>query len=113
MNILEQPILLALVAAVPSFILGILAYSRSVKVDRVTEQSGAALAQTGAVNQVIDGLNELIDNLQQDNEILRKGLSDLSVKLERVVAERDELSKQIRALTKKYNIPGTGPLKGS
>lgn len=104
MNIPTQSILIALIAAVPSFILGYLAYSRSIKVDKIAEQSGAATAQVGAVNQVIEGLNQLIDNLQQDNEVLRKSLSELSIKLENVITDRDKLKRQFQAVSKKYKI---------
>lgn len=102
MSILEQPVLLALIAAVPSFILGYLAFRRAVKVDKTTEQSGVAVAQLGAVNQIIDGLNQLIDNLQEDNVILRKGLIDVGTKLESAITERDSLRDELRSINGKY-----------
>lgn len=86
MNFLEQPVLLVLVGAIPSAMLGYLGYRRSLKVDKATDQ------------------NNFVDNLQQDNEILRKWKSDCDAALERVRAERDELRTQCEELRKRYNV---------
>lgn len=100
--ILDNPAITALVVSIPSFILGYLAYRQSRKVDRATEISGVASANVSAVNQVIDGLNRLIDNLQEDNKLLREGLSNLNIRLQESLIEREKLRAEITVLQDKY-----------
>jgi hypothetical protein len=74
-GILNSALVLALVAAFPSLLLGYLAYKRAQKVDAIAEQAGIATVESGTIGQVIDGLNRLIANLQTDNEVLRNALA--------------------------------------
>lgn len=101
---LNSPIILALIAAVPSFILGILAWRRSVKVDKNTEQAATALAQSTAAAQVLEGLNKLIENLQEDNKELRGNITEVAKKLKEALAERDKLRRELDKLNKRYKI---------
>lgn len=105
-DMLNNPVLIALIAAVPSFLLGYLAYRRSIEVDRVTEQSGVANTQLTAVGQVITGLNQLIDNLQADNKELRETIKTIAIKLKEVVDERDKLVAEVNNLNKTIKVNG-------
>lgn len=98
MNLIESPIVLVLVGAIPSFVLGILAYRRSVRADKVAEQSGIVSSQTAALKLVIEGLNNLADSLQEDNKILRLNVNDCAAKLQKALAERDALHKQLQEI---------------
>lgn len=99
----DHPILIGVFAAIPSFLLGFLVYRRSIKVDKVAEQSGAASSQVTAINQVIDGLNKIVDNLQEDNKLLRESVSRLDIRLKEVTNESYKLEIEIRELRVKYN----------
>ena len=91
----SHPIVIGILVAVPSFTLGYLGYRRSQKADK-------AATQAGAVEQVIDGLNKLVDNLQDDNKILRADVIDLRTKLQAVLEERDKLKEQLYVLQRAY-----------
>lgn len=99
-----SPAIIGLVIGVPSFIIGILGYRRATKIDKATENAAVIAAQTGSVGQVIAGLNDIIDNLQDDNKIWRESFKEISVKLGEVIGERDLLQKELDALKKKYHI---------
>lgn len=101
---LENPALIGLVIAIPSFILGLLAYKRSVKVDKTTAQSQSETNQIGAVNQVIDNLNKLVETYQKDNEIQRKIVDELNLKLDIATAKIDKLTEEVRALNAKISV---------
>lgn len=92
------------VIAIPSFVLGLLIYRQSVKVDKITEQSGIVSAQTAGVSQVITGLNSLIDNLQIDNKTLRESLTTLSARLKEITDDNKALKDQIDILNKTYGV---------
>lgn len=98
--------LVALIAAVPAFLIGFLAYRRSLKVDEVSEQSGLASNHRAGTAQVIEGLNKLIDQLQEDNESFRRDIKDLAARLVVITAERDALKLEVARLRKKYAING-------
>lgn len=91
-----NPILVGLVVGIPSFLLGYLGYRRTNKADKAT-------AQNTAVEQIIDGLNALVDNLQGDNKVLRDSVKELKSNLVTVMDERDKLKKQVNYLQNKYN----------
>lgn len=103
-NIWSNPIIVGVVVAIPSFILGYLGYLRSIKSDKVAEDSTIASTNTAAINQVIDGLNNLIDGLQEDNKDLRESVISLSVKLKETIRENSQLAKQVEDIRKKYGI---------
>lgn len=103
MEWLSNPAVLLLLGAIPGFTLGILGYWRSRQVDKATEKTEFILAQSTAVQQVISGLNQLIDALQQDNKELRENIKIIAIKLSEVVNERDLLVKETGKLKDKYN----------
>lgn len=98
MSFLDYPSMVAIIVAIPSAVLGFLAWRRSAQVDKITAQSGAASAQIGAVNQVIDGLNRLVDNLQEDNKTLRENVVYLNSRLKELALEHYALEKEVKEL---------------
>lgn len=100
----SHPAVIGLVIGIPSFILGVLGYKRAVRVDKSIENAAVIAAQTGSVSQVIAGLNNLIENLQEDNKVWRENFKELTVKLAEVIHERDQIQKDYNAIAKKYGI---------
>jgi len=84
-----EQVMVGLALAIPSVLLGYLAYRRGVRSDRVVEQAGIATASTTSIGQVMDGLNAIISSLQGDNEVLRKGQAELRATIEEVEARLD------------------------
>lgn len=103
-----------LIIGIPSFLLGYLAYKRSKKVDKVTEQSGAITETRAGTQQVIEGLNSLLDNLQEDNTSFRADVRYLTDKLDTCYREREELKREVSRLKRKYgendNTPPSNPI---
>lgn len=98
--LLENPALwVALVAAVPSAALGLLGYRRSQRNDEVAEQAGIATSQHSSIGQVVDGLDRLVENLQEDNRALREHVRELNVKLDRIIQECQDLKTQVALLS--------------
>jgi ABC-type transporter Mla subunit MlaD len=91
-----------LALAVPSTAVGVFAYLRSRKVDAISEQSGIVSDTRAGTAQIIDGLNGLIDNLQEDNKIFREDIKHLTARLDAITAERDELKRELARLRRKY-----------
>lgn len=100
----ENPAVVGLIIGIPTFILGWLGYRRAVRVDKSTENAAVVAVQTGSVGQVISGLNDLIESLQEDNKIWRDNFKELSLKLAEVIKERDQIQKEYNAIAKKYGI---------
>lgn len=95
MNSWESPLALSLIVAIPSLLLGYLAHRRATAVDRATERSGIASNNKEAVGQVIDGLNRLIENLQEDNKSLRQEITELRAKLVELTTRYDVLQAEM------------------
>lgn len=104
-ELLNNPAIASIVTGIPAFILGYLAYRRGAKVDKASEQSVLASANTTAVTQLINGLNQLIDTLQEDNRELRQIAKECGTKLEQVVSERDAAIAELRLRLKFPNPP--------
>lgn len=116
----DLQIIIGIVSTISGILIVWLGVIRSARVDKATERSAIIAAQTGSVGQVIEGLNQIIDNLQDDNKIgreevrtWRKNFSELSIKLAECAKERDQykserdvLQVELAALKKKYNING-------
>lgn len=92
----------ALVGATVSLAIGILGHRRSKKVDATSAQSGVATDHRAGTAQVLEGLNTLIDQLQEDNTGFRAEIKALVVRLDAVSAERDALKLEVARLRKKY-----------
>jgi len=65
------PVVIGLLIGLPSAVLGYLAYRRGTRSDKAAAQATISIAQSGSVSQIIDGLNKLVDALQDDNAALR------------------------------------------
>jgi uncharacterized coiled-coil protein SlyX len=110
-----QQVLYALVAGVPALILGILAYRRSKRVDAVAAQSGVATEGRAGQAQVIEGLNSIIDSLQEDNKMWREDIRYLTNRLDLSDKQREELRNDLVRMHRKYGdngngLPGSGPI---
>jgi len=97
-----QQALIGLVVSVPSVLLAYFGFRRSQKVDTIAQQAGIATNTKESIQQVIDGLNSLVDALQEDNKVLREKVLNLERKLDKVIedcvalkAEVHDLSQQI------------------
>lgn len=71
MNIDWGQVALILAAAIPSVIIGRWAHVRAKKVDAISEQSGIATSTHAGTAQAIQGLKDLIEDLQEDNQSFR------------------------------------------
>lgn len=100
----SHPLIVGLGIGIPSFILGLLGYRRAVKVDKSVANAAVIAAQTGSVGQVIAGLNQLIENLQEDNKVWRENFRELTVRIAVVIKERDQIKKDYDAIAKKYGV---------
>lgn len=87
--------LVALFGIISTGLLGWFGYRRSKKADTVAERAGA-------VEQIINGLNTLVDNLQEDNKILRDNVKELRDALQAVTQERDEIRAELKALVRQH-----------
>lgn len=87
----ENAGVLAVITAFPAVFIAWLAYKRAVRTDTVTAQAGISTFQSGTIQQVIDGLNSVIENLQEDNRLLRKRVDSL---IEEVEAIKKQLAKE-------------------
>lgn len=98
MNIWEHPAVIGIIVAIPSFVLGVLSWRRSLEVDDVAEKAGAASQEIGAVQQVIDGLNRLVASLQEDNKVLRQEIAELRAEVKRLSDGWKALEAEVRHL---------------
>lgn len=90
------------VGGVGGFILSALALRRSMKVDAISAQSGAANASREGTAQIITGLNLIISQYQEDNKNFREDAKWLTSRLDAVIKERDELRLELAQIRKKY-----------
>lgn len=103
-----SPAIIGLIIGVPSFIIGILGYRRATKIDKATENAAVIAAQTGMQGQIIDGLNQWIDNLQDDNKSFREDLKHLTQRLTDCSKENEAIKKEMSRLYRKYGENGNG-----
>lgn len=99
-------IITGLVSTAAGLIVGILGHRRATKVDARSAQSGVASDHRAGTEQVIEGLNTLIDQLQEDNSSFRVDLKDLAARLVVITAERDALKLEVARLRKRYGVNG-------
>lgn len=99
-DLLNNPAFLIIIAAIPGFVLGVLAHRRSGQVAKVTEQSQATTSHSGAINQVIEGMNDLNKNLQEDNRLLREGIGECKVELGKIIQQQRALVDEVTLLKK-------------
>lgn len=100
-----NPVISAILIGLPSTILGVLVYLQSKKVDAVAEQSGIVTQSRAGTEQIIEGLNKLVNNLQADNKALREDVVYLNLRIDRLATEMQLTKKEIAWLRKKYDVP--------
>lgn len=106
----SEQVIYGLLIGLPSFLLGYLAYRRARKVDAVAAQSGMITETRAGTTQIIEGLNQLIDNLQDDNRSFREDIKYLTLRLDVIVKERDQLRRRLVQLQRKYGENGNGDI---
>lgn len=92
-GILENAGVLALLGALPTLAVAWFAYRRAVRSDTVVAQAGISTFQSGTIQQVIDGLNSVIENLRQDNNELRQRVDECAdelTEIKRLVRMKEE-----------------------
>lgn len=77
-------------------------YRRGRKADAVTEQSGLAGNNRAGTAQIIDGLNQLVDQLQDDYKEARFDIKALVIRLDGITKERDDLRLELARLRHRY-----------
>lgn len=87
--------IVAAAGVISTIILSYKGFNRSKKADETT-------AKAGAVEQIINGLNILVESLQEDNKTLREQVKELRSGLENATKERDSLKRQVEKLHIKY-----------
>lgn len=100
----------AIVIGLPSIGISYLAYRQSKKVDAVAEQSGIVTETRAGTAQIIEALNQLIDNLQDDNRSFREDIKYLTLRLDAISKERDELKQKLNQMMRKYGENGDPPV---
>lgn len=90
-EIWTNPILVGLVVAIPTFVLGLLATRRAEKMDKAALQAVMVTAQGDSVQRVINGLDIMVDNLQADNKEARDKTAELREQLKQCNSAYAEL----------------------
>jgi len=81
-------------------------YRRSIRVDAVSEKSGVATETRAGTAQIIDGLNLLVDQLQEGTASHRETIRFLTERIDKVLAENAELRLDNARLRKRYGVNG-------
>lgn len=87
-------VLIASIVGLPSITIAVLAYRRSRKVDAVSEKLGITANGRAGTAQIIEGLNSLIDQLQEENGRLRIEATNRATRLESMTLEIARLRKR-------------------
>lgn len=98
----SSTVIVALVGAAVSLTIAFLGHRRSKLVDATSAQSGVASNHRAGTAQVLEGLNDLVDQLQEDNQSFRLDIKDLAARLNVVTLERDALKLELARLRRKY-----------
>lgn len=98
MSLFDHPLVTALTPSLGAFILGILLYRRSIKVDKTTVISEAQAARDAYQQRIVQGLDTLNDSLQEDNKGLRLEVKDLKQEVTDLKGEVKGLRVEITGL---------------
>lgn len=101
------------VVLLTSFIIGFLAYMWSRKVDAATAQSGFITKTRTNTAQIIEGLNQLINNLRIDNGLFLEDIRLLTTRIGARDKEIDELRQRINWLNRRYEDNSDSPDENS
>lgn len=77
-------------------------YKRGKRSDEVSEQSGINTANRAGTQQIIDGLNAFIDQLQESGMVYRETIAYLEKRLTECALERDLAIKERDRMHRKY-----------
>lgn len=77
-----NPIIVGLVVGIPTSLLGFSAYRRAERLDRAASQAAVIAAGGEAVQRVINGLDQIVENLQVDNKEGRELVRELRIQLQ-------------------------------
>lgn len=83
-------------------VFGLMKFRQAQKIDATSAQSGVASNHRAGTAQILEGLNDLIDQLQEDNQSFRLDIKDLAARLNVVTLERDALKLEVARLKKRY-----------
>lgn len=95
----------AITAVVGTFggvVLGWLSYRRSRQVDARSAQLGVTSETRAGTDQIIAGLNALIDQLQESESVKREDVRYLTARLDACIAGSEALKVELARLRKKY-----------
>lgn len=106
---MDPAIVVALVGGSVSLTAAVMGYRRSKVVDATSAQSGAANNHRAGTAQILEGLNDLVDQLQEDNASFRLDIKDLAARLNVVTLERDALKLEVARLKKRYRDDTPNP----
>lgn len=99
MNVDWGTVLQALAIGLPTLALGVMGYS-------VARKKDIAQTESGGVDQIIKGMNLLIDQLQERDGVSREELRLTLIRLAECHAERDAKTLQIARLQRQYGVNG-------
>jgi hypothetical protein len=104
-NIWQHPIVIGLAVGLPTSIGMIFTLRRTFRQDDNVKQAAIATGTSQSISQVIDGLNGMIENLQEDREYDRQSvirhrdnLKECRVDAEALEIENSVLRRKIRSL---------------
>lgn len=98
-----ENVIVGLFSVVVSGLLGYFAYRRSVKVDATAAQAGEQTESRAGIEQVIDALNDLNNNLQADNRVLRQTLQNQLTRFDALEADNKECEKKTKHLANRLD----------
>lgn len=101
--ILQNPIVVGLLVGIPTTLLGILAFRRTQRLDKVAAQAAEAQASSAQVQTLVSGLNAMIDRLQDDNKILRTNVEVLTQQYDVLKRSCSDLEKLVAELSVQVN----------
>lgn len=100
----SHPAVIGVIIGIPATAIAVLGYRRSVRTDAIAAQSDVAENKREGVEQVIEGLNKLLGNVQNDNEALRVTSRELNAEVRVLNKEVRELNAEVRSLNAKLSL---------
>lgn len=82
-------------------------HRRGQKSDEVSKQSGMATETRAGTQQIIDGLNALVDQLQESDQVKHATIVYLESRLTAVAKELEEAKLELSRLRRKYGEDGS------
>lgn len=97
-----EQITVGILVGLPSSVLAYKTFRKSERVDRVTEQTGISAETRAGLNQITEGWNTFVDQLQEDNKIVRESVRFLTARLDEVLLDNDRLKRELADCRKRY-----------